>query len=691
MRPFRAPEPIAPPVRGPQPTFSVVIPAYNAAETIGEAIESVLAQTLAPLEIVVCDDGSTDDFESAVRPYLDEVTLIRKENGGEGSSKAAASSTASGDFVVVLDADDVFLPERLEAIAELARARPDLDVLTTDAFFEVDGHAIRRCYTADWRFEVRDQRREILERNFVFGAAAMRRTRLLEVGGFDASLRYAADWDLWIRMILSGSRVGLVEEPLYHYRIGPHALSARRAPLVRGFVTVLERAAARLDLEPDERLAVEQSLDIRRRELALLELDAALDDLTGQIRPRAITVLRTRGLTARIRLKGAAALVAPGLVARLRNHRRAEGWVGAGGTLIRPVPDRKLVGYSDAEEIGGAEVSLGHVLAGLDSRYQVSVVGVDERVVAYLAARRPPTQGIVLRPVRTKYDLSSVFEHIRALRRLRPDLVHVSMKTPWACLYGILGAWLARARIVLVEQSLFSEDRALRRAVSRSGARRASAVVAVGDRSARQTERLLRLPAGSVRTIRNGVPDVPLPGPPDPRGEPVVGCLGRLDPEKGFETLVRALPHLAAKAVIVGDGPDRHRLERLAQELGVDDRFVVTGWQENARRYLRSFTIFCLPSRSESFPLTIVEAMLAELPVVATDVGSVSEAVRNGETGFLIRPDDPQALAKALAGLLDDPALRAAMGRRARALALESFTAEQMVAAFERLYDEIVG
>ena len=122
--------------------------------------------------MIVCDDGSTDDLEGALAPFLERITLIRKENGGEATAKNAAAHEASGDFLVILDADDVYLPERLAALAELARARPDLDVLTSDAVLEVDGEAVRRCYTPELPFEVEDQRSAILRRNFVFGLAA---------------------------------------------------------------------------------------------------------------------------------------------------------------------------------------------------------------------------------------------------------------------------------------------------------------------------------------------------------------------------------------------------------------------------------------------------------------------------------------------------------------------------------------
>ena len=134
--------------------------------------------------------------------------LLRQENGGEAAAKTAAARAARGEFVAFLDADDVYLPERLEALAELATARPDLDVLTTDAIVEVDGEAVRRCYEESWTFEVDDQRGAILERNFVFGLAAVRRELLLAAGGFDRSLRHATDWDLWLRLILAGRGSG---------------------------------------------------------------------------------------------------------------------------------------------------------------------------------------------------------------------------------------------------------------------------------------------------------------------------------------------------------------------------------------------------------------------------------------------------------------------------------------------------
>lgn len=312
---------LAPPVRDPQragaaPSFSILIAVHQGADCIAEALESALGQTLAPLEVVVCDDGSTDDLDAALEPFVHEIVLLRQENRGEAAAKNAAARAAHGEFVVILDADDLFAPTRLEALAQLAIERPDLDVLTTNAVLEVDGEVVRRCYTAGLPFEVVDQRHAILERNFIFGLAAVRRTLLLDAGGFDERIRYATDWDLWIRLILGGAAVGLVDAPLARYRLRRTSLSAQRALLMAGRVQVLHKAAERDDLSVAERRVVERSLAVGRRDLALAQAREALLEGRSDARRRALAVALGRGQSARSRIKAAATALAPGVARR---------------------------------------------------------------------------------------------------------------------------------------------------------------------------------------------------------------------------------------------------------------------------------------------------------------------------------------------------------------------------------------
>jgi hypothetical protein len=316
MRPTLVPLPLDAVEAVPVPSFSVVIAAYDAAGTIGDALESVLSQTVPAHEIVVCDDGSRDDLATAVAPFRSRITLVRQENGGEAAAKNTGVAHASGDLVVFLDSDDTYLPERLEALGELAAARPDLDILTTDAFLEVEGVVQRRCYEGSWTFEVDDQRGAILERNFVFGHAAVRRSRFLECGGFDSSVRVATDWDLWCRMVLGGSRIGLVDEPLARYRLRPDSLSADRIALFEGRCTVLERAAARDELTSAERERLRAALERERGNALLAKANAALRGRSPEARRLALRVARTRSLAAATRARAALAALAPGPAAR---------------------------------------------------------------------------------------------------------------------------------------------------------------------------------------------------------------------------------------------------------------------------------------------------------------------------------------------------------------------------------------
>ncbi|MGZ4385557.1 MAG: glycosyltransferase, partial [Gaiellaceae bacterium] len=155
--------------------------------------------------------------------------------------------------------------------------------------------------------------------------------------------------------------------------------------------------------------------------------------------------------------------------------------------------------------------------------------------------------------------------------------------------------------------------------------------------------------------------------------------------------LLRALAELPdVRAVIAGDGPERERLERLADELGVADRVELPGWVDDPRSILRSSSALVLPSRFEALPLVVLEAMQAGLPVVASDVGSVCEAVIDGETGLLVPPDDVAALVGAIRSILD-PARAATMGERGRSVAARRFTVRRMVREYELLYRRLLA
>jgi glycosyltransferase involved in cell wall biosynthesis len=361
----------------------------------------------------------------------------------------------------------------------------------------------------------------------------------------------------------------------------------------------------------------------------------------------------------------------------------------------------RLLAYTDSEAIGGAELALGYLLGALAREIEVGVLATSVEVGEVLAAHRPGVRLTVVRPPVGVGDRRALLAHMRAIRAHSPDILHANQAWPWACGYGEVAALLCPGvRVVAVDHlPLPSAVPRWRIVARRLLARRLHAHVSVGARSAREVESLR---TGSVGAVPNGVPpgwDEP-PAPalahglpptltpaPTLRPAPTVGSVGRLTEQKGYDLLIRALPGLpGATVVLVGDGPQRERLEDLAARLGVAERLRITGWTADPRSHLPAFDVFALPSRWEGMPLGILEAMHAGLPVVASDVGSVGEAVSDEETGLLVAPGDLAALRESLAGLLADPQRCRRMGERGRAVAAQRFTDTAMARRYEAVY-----
>lgn len=321
-----------------RPRISVVIPAYQAARFIGEAVQSVLDQDEQPAEIVVIDDGSTDGTADIVGSFGPRVSLIRRANGGESSARNTGLQAASCAWVSFLDADDRYLPGRLRAVGDVLEAERGLDVVTTDAYLESAGTIVRRCYEDDWPFADQDQRQEILRRNFVFGHVTANRQRLLDLGGFDESIRHAADWAMWIRLLLDGGRIGVVREPLSVYRLHDASMSADRVAIERGCVQSLEAALRNPALRHDESVTAKATLAEHRRLLDRARLSVALGDGASGVRRLALTVARAADQSRRVRLGAAASAIAPGLAGRVVRRRRRGMVIGTTGRLVPAAP-----------------------------------------------------------------------------------------------------------------------------------------------------------------------------------------------------------------------------------------------------------------------------------------------------------------------------------------------------------------
>lgn len=210
-----------------KPIVSVIIPAYNAVRYIRETLDSVLAQTYPAFEAIIVDDGSTDDLETAVRPYRADqrIVFLRQENRGIAGARNAGVARASGAYIAFLDADDIALPERIAVQAAFLENHPQYGIVYSRFQSFYDGHP-ERFYSYRRRFYAGDIFRPLLHHSFICPSTVMMRRETFEVvGGFDKDFRDAEDWDLWRRLAYRGTYFGFLDKVLVHTRLRLKSLS----------------------------------------------------------------------------------------------------------------------------------------------------------------------------------------------------------------------------------------------------------------------------------------------------------------------------------------------------------------------------------------------------------------------------------------------------------------------------------
>lgn len=204
--------------------------------------------------------------------------------------------------------------------------------------------------------------------------------------------------------------------------------------------------------------------------------------------------------------------------------------------------------------------------------------------------------------------------------------------------------------------------------------------------------RVVRIPNG-VRVADYAAAPEPLPGIEKRPGEVLIGTVAGLRPVKNLPRLVRALAAMAspARLVIVGSGPESERIAAEARRCGVADRVHMPGFLADPARWIGGFDIFALSSDSEQFPISLLEAMAAGLPAVATAVGDVPNMLAPDNLPLVVAPNDEAAFAAALDTLAARPDLRRALGRANRARAAEAYDEPQMIARYAAVYGEAIG
>ena len=373
--------------------------------------------------------------------------------------------------------------------------------------------------------------------------------------------------------------------------------------------------------------------------------------------------------------------------------------------------------------VGGPALHVAHLSRGLDERgYETTLVaghvGAGEGSMQYVVDElgvKPVYVDELQRELSFASDALAVRRIVQLIRQVRPAVLHTH--TAKAGAVGRTAALLsgsARPPVVVhtfhghVLRGYFSPTRVRAfRSVERMLARSSDALVAVSPEVRDDLVELGVAPPGKICVVRLGLDlDRRLAAEPSaraavraelgvPEGGFLVGWLGRMIEIKRVDSLLAAFRQLRASGVdaylaLVGDGPLRDALSREAEALGIADRTRFVGFRENVGELYSAFDAVALTSANEGTPVSVIEALASGLPVVATDVGGVSDVVQDGQSGYLVPPNDVAAVAERLARLAGDREGRTVMGANGRAFVVPRYSVERLVDDIDRLYRSLL-
>jgi glycosyltransferase involved in cell wall biosynthesis len=349
-------------------------------------------------------------------------------------------------------------------------------------------------------------------------------------------------------------------------------------------------------------------------------------------------------------------------------------------------------------EFGGAQEYLRILMSSMRQYDRLLITG-DTGYLTETAARLDVPYQIckgLIHPVRPWQDFKAMINMYRLLRDEKPDLVHANSSK--AGVIARVAALFAGVPAVFTAHGWAFTEGADRRGaefykwVERLSSFITRQIICVSDYDAALARRYDVVEGSQVMTVHNGIPDLPNCVSALDNEVPRIVMVARFAAPKDYQTLLHAaamLGDLDFRLQCVGDGPLLEQCKALSSALGLSERVEFTGASGKVADILRAADIFALISRWEGFPISVLEGMRAGLPVVATRVGGIPEAVTDGVTGMLVAPNSHIELATALRRLIADDSLRKRMGGAGRERYLSHFTSERMIGETVGVYESI--
>lgn len=710
-------------VTTPAPRVSIVIPAYNMAPYIGETLDSVLAQRFSDYEVIVVDDGSTDDTAQVLAPFMTRIIYIKQENRGLSAARNVGMQRARGEYISLLDADDLLLPEYLAKMVALLEADERTDVVYPNAVLfglpRWEGRLFQDVYPSTMPVTLE----KLLARECtVFVSALFRRALLDQVGMFDEQIRWGGeDFDLWLRMAQQGCQFAFTTEPLVRYRKRDDSLSSSEERTAHSAIYIARKFLADRSHTPNEirlagiilREAQARLAKVRAKQLILARDFAGARQSLAQARQH----YRSYKLT----LAQMALRFMPGLTARFVAHRAGptegqatiaffENGIAFGGAItclaaLIQTLDRKrfravvLSSHNDEDSRRVIEETKGKFVFFRQYRRSKRI----SDIAWWMGQRNPLLRYFLLTPLLLGETALRVWYGLKAWRLLagqRVRIVHLNNSMA-ANQEGIVAAKLLGAKCILHLRAF--EYPSLE---ARLFARWIDYFVPVSQAVA-DSLRQLGIPSHRIQVIYDGIDRQacltraaePLNNGKHKFAELNIGVVGTLLPWKGQRIFIEAVAILVNEMnvrdcrffIVGGEVPGaeeyNRELEELVAESGLSDRVEFAGHQENVFHFLERLDVMVHTSiLPEPFGMVIIEAMALGRPVIATRLGGPMEIIDDGLDGLLIRANDPRALAEAIYALISDPERRRQMAEAARRKVETRFTLDRFARDVEQVY-----
>jgi glycosyltransferase involved in cell wall biosynthesis len=349
-------------------------------------------------------------------------------------------------------------------------------------------------------------------------------------------------------------------------------------------------------------------------------------------------------------------------------------------------------------ELGGAQVHLLDLMRGFREKHDL-YLGVGDRGYLTEAAEAMGVKCEVIpgliHAMKPHVDVQGLVNTAKLIRRVKPDLVHAH--TSKAGVLGRIAARMAGVPAVFTAHTWCFAEGASRKwklfgvPAERISGRLGTAIITVSEANRRLALDYGVADDGRIVTVHNGVPDSPMRAELDSQAPIRIVMVARFVPQKAQRMLLKAVANrgLPVEIDFVGDGEMRPQTEALAGELGLASRVNFLGSRKDVEDILSKSHIFALPTNWEGFPLSILEAMRAGLPVVASRVGGIEEAVSDGETGMLSEAGDQEGFENKLAMVVYDRALRLRLGAAGRARYEREFTISAMLRKTQHVYNHV--